>query len=135
MTAKNKGGRPAFQPSEKDRAAVKSMSAFGIPDYEIAKVIGITPPTLRKHFWQELEVGHIEANAKVAQSLFKKATGDGNQAVQAAIFWLKARAGWRDKSPAEEPIGKKEQRDIDARHAERGTSWEDLLDPTSPRLQ
>lgn len=134
MTAKSKGGRPPFAPTDKDRATVKSMSAFGIPDYEIAKVIGITPPTLRKHFWQELEVGHIEANAKVAQSLFKKATGDGNQAVQAAIFWLKARAGWSDKAP-EETLGKKEQRDIEARHAERGTSWESLLDPGASRLQ
>lgn len=134
MTTQRKTGRPAFQPTDKDRATVKSMSAFGIPDYEIAKVIGITPPTLRKHFWQELEVGHIEANAKVAQSLFKKATGDGNQSVQAAIFWLKARAGWRDKAP-EETLGKKEQRDIEARHAERGTSWESLLDPGAPRLQ
>jgi len=129
-----KGGRPQFQPTDKDRAAVRSMSAFGIPDYEIAKVIGITPPTLRKHFWQELEVGHIEANAKVAQSLFKKATGDGNQSVQAAIFWLKARAGWRDKAP-EEVLGKKEQRDIEARKAERGTSWESLLNPSPSQLQ
>lgn len=128
MTAKSKGGRPPFAPTDKDRATVKSMSAFGIPDYEIAKVIGITPPTLRKHFWQELEVGHIEANAKVAQSLFKKATGDGNQAVQAAIFWLRSRAGWRDRDQAPEEVGKKEQRQRQAAVAEKGTSWEALLD-------
>lgn len=129
MTTPKKGGRPPFAPTEKDRATVKSMSAFGIPDYEIAKVLGITPRTMRKHFWQELEVGHIEANAKVAQSLFKKATGDGNQAVQAAIFWLRARAGWRDKTPeaAEEPLGKKAQRQAAAQTAERGTGWESLL--------
>ncbi|MFN9969396.1 MAG: hypothetical protein ACK58T_05800, partial [Phycisphaerae bacterium] len=62
----------------------------------------------------------------VAQSLFRKATGDTNQSVQAAIFWLKARAGWRDKSP-DEIVGKKEQADITARTAERGTDWERLL--------
>lgn len=123
-----RGGRPAFAPTDRDRATVKSMSAFGIPEYEIAKVIGITPPTLRKHFWQELEVGHIEANAKVAQSLFRKATGDGNQSVQAAIFWLKCRAGWRDRVAEDEPLGKKEQRALEAKHAERGTDWETLLD-------
>lgn len=129
MTTPNKGGRPPFAPTDKDRATVKSMSAFGIPDYEIAKVLGITARTMRKHFWQELEVGHIEANAKVAQSLYKKATGDGNQAVQAAIFWLRSRAGWRDKAPeaVEEPLGKKAQRQAAAKTAERGTDWESLL--------
>lgn len=124
-----KPGRPAYTPTEKDRATVKTMSAFGIPDYEIARVLSVDPKTLRKHFWTELEVGHVEANAKVAASLFKKATGDGNQAVQAAIFWLRARAGWRDKTPeaAEEPLGKKAQRQAAAQTAERGTGWESLL--------
>ncbi|MEO3475934.1 hypothetical protein AAFN86_29080, partial [Roseomonas sp. CAU 1739] len=36
-----------------------------------------------------------EANAKVAQSLFQMATQGKN--VAAAIFWMKARAGWREK--------------------------------------
>lgn len=129
-----KPGRPAYNPTEKDRTTVKTMSAFGIPDYQIAKVIGIDPKTLRKHFWAELEVGHVEANAKVAASLYKKATGEGREAVVAAIFWLKARAGWRDRPPAED-LGKKEQRALEAETAERGTSWESLLEPASTRLQ
>lgn len=37
----------------------------------------------------------IEANLKVAQSLFALATQGKN--VAAAIFWMKARAGWREK--------------------------------------
>ncbi len=125
MTNSNRGRTP-FAPTDKDRATVKSMSAFGVPTDDIAKVLSISPKTLRKYFWQELELGYIEANAKVAQSLFRKATGDTNQSVQAAIFWLKARAGWRDKSP-DEIVGKKEQADITARTAERGTDWERLL--------
>ena len=36
-----------------------------------------------------------EANVKIAQSLFHMAT-TGNK-VAAAIFWMKARAGWREK--------------------------------------
>ena len=123
-----------FRVYEKDRATVKTMSAFGIPDYEIAKGLGIDPKTLRKHFWTEIEVGHVEANAKVAASLFKKATGDGREAVVAAIFWLKCRAGWRER-PAADELGKKEQRALEAETAERGTSWESLLEPASTRLQ
>jgi hypothetical protein len=129
-----KPGRPAYTPTEKDRATVKTMSAFGIPDYEIARVLSVDPKTLRKHFWTELEVGHVEANAKVAASLFKKATGDGREAVVAAIFWLKCRAGWRER-PATDELGKKEQRALEAETAERGTSWESLLEPASTRLQ
>jgi hypothetical protein len=51
--------------------------------------------TLRKHFRDELERGSIEATAKVGQSLFRMAT-EGNS-VAAAIFWMKARTGWREK--------------------------------------
>ncbi len=40
--------------------------------------------------------GQIKATAKVAESLFRKATGDGAQSVTAAIFWLKTRGGWRE---------------------------------------
>ena len=35
------------------------------------------------------------ANVKIAQSLFNMATTGGS--VAAAIFWMKARAGWREK--------------------------------------
>lgn len=119
-------GRPPYQPAPKDFAMVKSMCGFGIPDYEIARVLGITPPTLRKYFAAELDTGHIEANAKVAQSLYKKATGDGPGATVAAIFWLKCRAGWRE-AMSPEPLGKKEQAQILAHSAQQGTKWDELL--------
>ena len=118
-------GRPEFTPTEPQRAQVKAMAAYGVPQDDIAKVIGCSSPTLRKHFWQELDTAAIEANAKVAQSLFGKAVeGTGKEAVTACIFWLKCRAGWRDV--AVEP-GKKEQAETITRTAEQGTGWEALL--------
>ena len=93
---KGKAGRPAFKPTEEQRATVRAMAAYGVPEDDIAKVIGTSGPTLRKHFRHELDTAHAEANAKVAQSLYNKATGDGPNAVTAAIFWLKTRAGWKD---------------------------------------
>ena len=128
-----RGGVP-YQPTDEQRRLVKVMSGFGIPQQDIASQIGVDAKTLRKHFWTELEVGHVEANAKVAASLFKKATGEGREAVVAAIFWLKCRAGWRER-PATDDLGKKEQRALEAETAERGTSWESLLEPASTRLQ
>jgi hypothetical protein len=84
-----------FDPTEEQRRTVKAMSGFGVPQPDIAVHLGIDPKTLRKHFREELDRGAIEATTKVAQSLFNMATQGNN--VAAAIFWMKARAGWREK--------------------------------------
>jgi hypothetical protein len=88
-----------FEPSDEQRRMVKALAGFGVPQQDIATHLGIDAKTLRKHFRGELDGGSIEANAKVAQSLFAMATQDKN--VAAAIFWLKARAGWREKQVVE----------------------------------
>ena len=72
------------------------MAGYGVPELSIARVVGIDPKTLRKHYREELDTGQIKATAKVAESLFRKATSDGSQSVTAAIFWLKTRGGWRE---------------------------------------
>lgn len=129
-TTKGKAGRPPYAPTERDRAQVKLMAAMGISELEIALVIGISAPTLRKHFFDELAVGHVEANAKVAHSLFRMATDKDKPNVTAAIFWLKCRSGWKEDpapgAPIESP-GKKVLADRAARGAEQGTSWDGLL--------
>src|SRR3712207_5833975 len=93
---KDKGGRPPHQPTEATRKQVKALAAYGVPQDEIGKVIGISKPTLEKHYREELDRAAIEANARVAESLFRKATSEGAQAVTAAIFWLKTRAQWKE---------------------------------------
>lgn len=122
-----KRGRPRFLATDAQRAQVKAMAAYGVPQADIGLVIGCDPKTLRLHFQSELETAAAEANAKVAQSLFKRATeGTGKEAVTAAIFWLKCRAGWRDVSFS--PPGKKEIAQADADTAGHGTDWGDDLD-------
>ncbi len=91
-------GRPPHLPGSSERRQVEAMAGYGIPEADIARVLGIDPKTLRKHYREELDTGHVLANAKVAESLFRKATGDHRQAVTAAIFWLKTRAGWKETS-------------------------------------
>lgn len=92
-------GRPAFEPTPEQRQMVKQLSAFGIPQSSICKMIvrdrnqPISDETLRKYFADELELGTQEANAKVAGQLFKAAM-DGN--LGAICFWLKTRARWRE---------------------------------------
>ena len=88
--------RPRFAPTEETRRQVKLLAAMGISHDSIAKVTGIAPKTLRKHFDQELSRGPTEANAQVAKTLYQKAIG-GN--VPACTFWLTHRAGWREQGP------------------------------------
>ena len=84
-----------FQPSDDQRRLVRALAGFGIIHDDIARQVGCEPKTLRKHFRDELDRGSVEATAKVAQSLFQMATTGKN--VAAAIFWMKARAGWKEK--------------------------------------
>lgn len=91
-----KGGRPPYQPTEKDRGTVQTMTAYGIPQDEIGAVLGISHVTLRKYYAREIAVGATLANSKVAEALYQSATGDGPQKVTAQIFWLKTRARWKE---------------------------------------
>ena len=69
------------------------MAAYGIPEPDISRTVGIDPKTLRKHYRDELDLGTTKANAQVAGFLFNSAK-NGN--VTAQIFWLKTRARWRE---------------------------------------
>lgn len=90
--------RPRHQPDEMQRRQVEALAGYGVPEADISGMIGIDAKTLRKHYRHELDHGHAKANAKVAENLYRKATGEGREAVTAAIFWLKARARWKEVS-------------------------------------
>ena len=72
---------------------MEALAAYGIPETDIGRVVGIDPKTLRKHYREELDLGEAKANAQVAGYLFNAAK-NGN--VTAQIFWLKTRAKWRE---------------------------------------
>lgn len=82
------------KPTAETRSTVAALASFGVTSAEIAAQLGISQPTLRKYYRPELDTGAVAANAKVAGTLYKLATG-GN--VTAAIFWLKCRARWHEK--------------------------------------
>lgn len=88
--------RPAHKPTEATRKQVEAMTGYGVPQEAIAEVLGVSVPTLVKHYRSEVDTGVAKANAKVAESLFRKALSDGQGSVAAAIFWMKTRAGWRE---------------------------------------
>ena len=118
--------RPAYEPTPAERRQVEAMAGYGVAEDDIARVIGLAPKTLRKRFRAELDTGHVKANVKVAENLFRKATGTGREAVTAAIFWLKTRARWIEARPEPE-LGKKAAAQEAALQADRAV-WARLLD-------
>jgi hypothetical protein len=70
------------------------VDAPGCPRHHIAAHRpGHRPHDARAAFRHELDVGHVIANSAVAQSLYQQAI-NGN--VTAAIWWTKARMGWKE---------------------------------------
>jgi len=87
-----------FEPTDEQNRQVEALSGLGLPQEQIALIIGCDAKTLRKHFGEKLKIGEAKATAKVAQSLFQKAvSGEGKESVTAAIFWMKVRARWNEK--------------------------------------
>lgn len=82
-------------PTEAHRQTVQLHATIGTPQETIARVLGIDGKTLRKHYRDELDLATARANATIGGALFNKAKG-GDTAAQ--IFWMKTRAGWREKT-------------------------------------
>src|SRR5438105_5784776 len=92
--------RIVFVVNDALREKVRHMAGLGVPQDDIAKIIGCTAKTLRKRFRDELDRGVAEANATIAGYLFAAAKA-GN--IAAIIFWLKTRAHWRERDVTDEP--------------------------------
>lgn len=116
---KRKSGQPPHKPTDVTRKQVEALVACGIRQESICLIIGISEKTLRLHYRKELDTGIDLALAKVAGSLFKKATSQEltSASVSAAIFWLKTRGGWKEKSEVEHS-------------GEIGIKWEDPPEPS-----
>ena len=99
--------RPKYVPTKEQRLTVKTLSAFGIKQEGIARMVGLrSAKTLRKHFRDEIVLGAIEAVAQVSQTHFQMAKS-GKHAVS-TIHFLNTRARWLaverlDSTPASTP--------------------------------
>jgi hypothetical protein len=114
--------RQRFVATEALREKVWHLAGLGVPQDDIAKIVGCAPKTLRKRFRAELDRGVAEANAVIAGCLFAAAKA-GN--ITAMIFWMKTRARWRERPPADGP-------DADA-DADAGSTSEVLVLPDNHR--
>jgi hypothetical protein len=89
----SKNGRPPHEPTDELKTIVRMHSIAGTEIKTIARIIGVSIPTLYKNYRTELEDSQSEANAVIAGKLFQKAK-DGDTACM--MFWLKTRAKWSE---------------------------------------
>jgi hypothetical protein len=55
--------RPVWAPTDAQRRQAETMAAYGIPEADIARVLGVSKPTLRKHCGIELANRHSKTSA------------------------------------------------------------------------
>ena len=112
--AREGAGRPVskkFAPTADQRGNVEAMTGFGISQEEICRLIKnpetgkpIDIKTFELHFRDEIETGHIKANATVGRIAYATITAapggipDNHGRVELTKFWLARRMGWTETS-------------------------------------
>jgi hypothetical protein len=86
---------PPHVPTDASKAKVEQTAGLGLPQDQIAAVIGISAPTLRKYYEVELAVGKAKASASIADTLYNKAMAGDTTAM---IWWSKAQMGWGERN-------------------------------------
>lgn len=97
LPPKKKKGRPK---AHIDLAKAERLAAQGLTQEEIAYCLGISPSTLYEHkieyseFSEALRRGKAKGVAEISNVVYNTAL-KGN--LNAALFYLRAKSGWRDK--------------------------------------
>ena len=90
-------------------AEVERLASIGLTEEQIAESLGISRSTITRRkrdddaFDAALKAGRASGVAAVTNALFEAATGEKPN-TSAQIFYLKNRAGWRDKQDIEANI-------------------------------
>lgn len=102
----NFGGRPPWEPTDKERAVIERMGGIAMPHDQIAKIMGVNIHTLYAHCRHELDLGIAQVNALYLNVMYKKIM-EGNEKL--LMFYLGTKLGWvipKDSQAApEEDLG------------------------------
>lgn len=121
--------RPAFKPTAKQQKMVAVAAGAGMPHEDIAAALGITAPTLRKHFKQELKGGAAMKRIQVLTALHTSAIGGSASAARAYLQNAPADSAVGKQVPVGTE-GKKAAANAAAETAAAGTDWEGLMPGT-----
>ena len=81
---------------------MERLASQGLTQHQIAEALGIGHATLERRkadceeFEEAIKRGQARGIDEVTNALFQQAVNEGS--VPAAIFYLKNRAGWKDKA-------------------------------------
>lgn len=113
MAGNKNSGRPEFVPTDDQRETVRVLKAGGMSQEAIAEVVGVSIPTLTKHFSSELDRATAKVRADVLMARYRSAMG-GNVSAQNKMLDLIGASAADEKIKGRErkapPQGKKEQR-------------------------
>lgn len=83
------------KPTAETRKVAHTLAGYGIKQEIICKALGISLPTLHKHYRDELDKGDAQGQGKIGEALFQKAMkGD----TAALIFLAKVRLDFKETS-------------------------------------
>lgn len=92
-------GRPTKERNEEHANMAKAMAQYGVPQEDIACVLGICVETLQRLYGNELSRGKAIAKQRIGRRLFEKAVTEGD--TTALIFMAKTQLGWREVNRTE----------------------------------
>lgn len=126
---RERAGRPEHVPSDENRNKVMMLLVFGLTNKEIAAALGVSQPTLRKHYLQQLAErrrARLQLDAIRYGALFEKVKAGDVPAfkeldkllIRHDLSTVAKEVAGRDRENSKrqpvERVGKKEQRKIDA---------------------
>lgn len=92
---KRKQGRPSKEPNGEQRHQIETLAGYGLTEEEIASVMRLSIPSIKKYCKEEIVRGRNTAKTLVTQSLFANIK-KGKEA--SIFFWLKCRARWSERA-------------------------------------
>ena len=123
-------GRPEHEPTAEKRLRVAVLRAINQTHTEIAAALGISEPTLRRHYSAELKGGLAQKRAEVLIRLWHEVEAGNVSAIKEFLRQVDKSdlAGPRAPRPAKPPrLGKKAQAIVDAATPDPTTSMGELM--------
>ncbi len=133
------GGRPVYTPSAHDRERVLTMAAGGATQAAMARILGVSEPTLRLAYAAEISIAAEVRYAEALESLRRQGLKGSTSAMKAYMDEVRkahlaemskaftAAPATQADTPKPRQIGKKEAQQAAAHRAATESDWASVL--------